>query len=148
MNIIEAVRQAVETFPKIAEVCNEVHIDFTEPEPTGYGLTSIGDKLISEDILGNQERQHSFLLYSVFSGINDYERLANSSVLVELTYWLEQRTDIQIESQCGGSEAVGTITKITAENGMICSVSPENPGDGIQYQLQITAFYTVEKRGI
>lgn len=148
MNIIEAVRQAVENFPKIAEVCNEVHIDFTEPEPTSYGLTSIGDKLISEDILGNQERQHSFLLYSIFSGINDYERLANSSVLLELTQWLEQQTDIEVKSICDGCEAVGTITKITAENGMIYSVSPENPGDGIQYQLQITAFYTVEKRGI
>ena len=41
MNIIEAVRQAVESFPKIAKVCNEVHIDFTDPEPTSYGLTSI-----------------------------------------------------------------------------------------------------------
>ena len=78
INIIETVRDILENFPKISEVCNEIHIDFADPEPTSYGLTSTGDSLIKEDILGNQTRQHTFMLYSTFSGINDYERLLNS----------------------------------------------------------------------
>ena len=61
MNIIETVRSILESFPKISDVCNEVHIDFADPEPTSYGLSSTGDELISEDVLGNQKRQHKRL---------------------------------------------------------------------------------------
>ena len=88
MNIIEKVRSILESFPKISEVCNSIHIDFTDPEPTSYGLSSTGDDLIVEDVLGNQRRQHSFMLYTTYSSMNDYERLSNSAVLLELSVWL------------------------------------------------------------
>lgn len=39
MNIIEAVRALLMKFPKISDVVGEVHIDFTDPEPTSYGLS-------------------------------------------------------------------------------------------------------------
>lgn len=144
MNIIEKVREILQSFPKISEICNEIHVDFADPEPTSYGLSSIGDSLVREDILGNQIRQHTFMLYSTFSAYNDYERLSNSTALLELSHWLNTQTDQEVKSKIGEETFAGTITKLTAENGMLYSVSQENLVDGIQYQLQIIAEYTVE----
>lgn len=128
MNIIEKVREILQNFPKIQEVCNTVHVDFTDPEPTSYGLSSVGDSLVKSYILGSQIRQHNFFLYSIFSSINNYERLENSSVLLELSQWLEKQIDDE-------------IIKISAENGQLFAVPQENELDGWQYQLQIVAQY-------
>lgn len=128
MNIIERIREILQGFQKIREVCNAVHVDFTDPVPTSYGLSSVGDSLIKSDILGGQLRQHNFFLYSTFSSISDYERLENSSVLLELSQWLEKQTDEK-------------IIKITAENGQLFAIPQENELDGWQYQLQIIVQY-------
>lgn len=145
MNIIETVRTILESFPKISEVCNEVHIDFADPEPTSYGLSSTGDELVTEDILGNQLRQHSFMLYTTYSSLNDYERLSNSTALLELGLWLKEQTGFEVESTVGSTVYNGRLEKLTAANGMLISVPQENEMDGVQYQLQIIAEYTVEK---
>ena len=145
MNIIEKVRSILESFPKISEVCNEVHIDFADPEPTSYGLSSAGDELIREDIIGDQLRQHSFMLYTTYSSVNDYERLHNSSALLELGVWLEQQTDCEVETVIGSDTYTGTIEKLTASNGMLYNVPQDNEQDGVQYQLQIIAEYTVRR---
>ena len=145
MNVIEKVREILQSFPKISEICSEIHVDFADPEPTSYGLSSIGDSLVREDILGNQLRQHTFILYSTFSAYNDYERMNNSTALLELSYWLESHKDSGIETKIGNKTFAGNITKLTAENGMLYSVPQDNLADGVQYQLQIIAEYTVEK---
>lgn len=144
MNIIEKMIEILESFPKIATVCNEIHIEFADPEPTSYGLSSTGDSLIKEDVLGNQLRQHSFLLYSTFSGINDFERQENSTALLELSQWLHDQTGGEVVSSYDGETRTGIITEIRAENGMLYSVPQENTLDGVQYQLQIVVKYTVE----
>lgn len=144
INIIETVREILESFPKISEVCNEIHIDFADPEPTSYGLTSTGDSLIKEDVLGNQTRQHTFMLYSTFSGINDYERLLNSSVLTELSQWLSVKKGDIVLSQIGDDVYRGELLSIKTENGMLYEVPQENNIDGLQYQLQLVAEYTIE----
>lgn len=145
MNIIEKVREILESFPKIAEVCNSVHIDFADPEPTSYGLSSTGDELIREDILGGQLRQHSFMLYTTYSSINDYERLHNSSALLELGLWLKEQTGSEVETLISDESCTGTLEKLTAANGMLYNVPQENELDGVQYQLQIIAEYTVRR---
>lgn len=137
-------REILESFPKISEVCNEIHIDFADPEPTSYGLTSTGDSLIKEDVLGNQTRQHTFMLYSTFSGINDYERLLNSSVLTELSQWLSVKKGDIVLSQIGDDVYRGELLSIRAENGTLYEVPQENNIDGLQYQLQLVAEYTIE----
>lgn len=137
MNIIEAVRELLIEFPKISEVVGEVHIDFTDPTPASYGLSSTDDSLIKEDILGGQLRQHTFMLYTTYSSMNDYERLSNSSVLTELGIWLGQRKNVPVDG--------GRITKITTGSGMLITVPQENEFDGVQYQLQIIAEYTQEE---
>lgn len=143
MNIIEKVRDILQSFPKISEVCNEIHIDFADPEPTSYGLSSTGDSLVTEDVLGNQKRQHSFLLYTTYSSINDYERLNNSTALLELSAWLSTQTPAEVETVIDDETYTGEITKLTAANGMLYDVPQENELDGVQYQLQIIAEYTV-----
>lgn len=145
MNIIEKVRAILESFPKISEVCNSIHIDFADPEPTSYGLSSTGDELITEDILGNQLRQHSFMLYTTYSSINDYERLNNSSALAELSAWLHDQTGSEVETTIGSDTYTGTLEKLNAYNGMLVAVPQENALDGVQYQLQIIAEYTVRR---
>lgn len=145
MNIIEKVREILESFPKISEVCNEVHIDFADPTPTSYGLSSIGDSLISEDIVGNQKRQHSFILYSTYSSINDYERLHNSTALLELGVWLRDQVDEEVETVIGDTTYSGEITTLTTDNGMLYNIPQENEMNGVQYQIQIVAEYTVRR---
>ena len=144
INIIETVRDILESFPKISQICNEIHIDFADPEPTSYGLTSTGDSLVKEDVLGNQTRQHTFMLYSVFSGINDYERLVNSSVLTELAQWLSKKSGDIVLSEIGANTHTGELMSIKAENGMLFDVPQGNDTDGIMYRLQLVAEYTIE----
>ena len=140
MNILETVRDLLQSFPEIGEVVGEIHIDFADPEPTSYGLASEGDTLLSEDILGNQTRQHSFMLYSTFSGINDFERLQNSGALLRLTHWLSAQRNLPVEHD----GKPGLLLSVRAENGMLYAVPQENAADGMQYQLQIIAVYTIE----
>lgn len=139
-DIIETVRDLLVRFPEIADVVGEIHIDFADPEPTSYGLTSEGDTLLAEDVLGNQTRQHSFMLYSTFSGINDFERLQNSGALLRLTHWLAQQRDIPVLHE----GHTGVMRSVRAENGMLYNVPQENAADGMQYQLQLIAEYTIE----
>ena len=139
-DIIETVRDLLERFPEISAVVGKIHIDFADPEPTSYGLTSEGDTLLAEDVLGNQTRQHSFMLYSTFSGINDFERLQNSGALLRLTHWLAQQRNIPVTHE----GHTGAVKSIRAENGMLYNVPQENAADGMQYQLQIIAEYTIE----
>ena len=147
MNIIETMRDILVKFPRICEICNEVHIDFADPEPTSYGLSSVGDSLVKKDILGNQRRRHSFMLYSTFSGINDYERLMNSSALLELSAWLEMQKGAAVTSIIGDTKYCGEILEIRAANGMLYAVPQEHSADGVQYQLQINADYSVKIGG-
>ena len=141
MNIVELVKSILREFPKI----KELHFDYSENEVDSYGLYSTGDTLIKEDILGNQTRQHTFALYTVYQSFNDYDRLANSGVLLELQMWLEQYADEQkISVTVGDSELKGTLTKLSCANGMVYSIPDENLNSGVQYQLQITADYKIE----
>lgn len=144
MNIIETMRDILQRFPKISEMLGTVHVDFTGTTPDSYGLSPIGDSLLSEDILGNQRRSHTFLLYAVFSAINDYERLANSGILLELSLWMQQQTGCQVNTMIDGTEYRGELTKITTDNGMLYDIPEENRISGVQYQLQIVAEYTIE----
>lgn len=145
MNIIETVKDLLQRFPKISEVCNDVHVDFTEAETDSYGLSPTGDTLLFEDVLGNQTRQHTFTLYAVYQSLNDYDRLANSGVLLELQMWLEREgTGMSISAEVGNETFTGTVKKIVCSNGMVYAVPQENMTDGVMYQLQINAQYTIE----
>lgn len=141
MNIIETMQAVLEEFPKI----NSLHIDYNENAPDEYGLYPTGDKLVKEDILGNQERSHTFILYADFQSFNDYDRLSNSGTLLELQQWLERYADGQlITATVGDKELTGKLKKITCYNGMLFSIPDNNINSAVCYQLQITADYTIE----
>lgn len=135
MNVIEAVKSTLETYSEISAVCNSIHVDFSSNEPTDYGLSSVSDSKLSEDILGNQTRSNTFLMYSTFSSINDYERLKNSSSLLNLGYYLDSQRNISIDN--------GEIESISVGNGMLYDVPEENDVNGVRYHLQIIATYKI-----
>lgn len=148
MNIIETTKKILSDYNKISEFSNGVQIDFTTNEPTNFGLSSIGDTLLKEDVLGNKKRKHSFVLYAVNQAYEDYDRLANSSFLLELTYWLENQKGQEIDVVIGDSIKKGEITKIYTANAMIYDVPTGNLNDGVMYQIQIYVEYKVKGEDI
>ena len=141
MNIIELVQSILRDFPKIGQL----HVDYNEDAPNEFGLYPTGDTLVKEDILGNQTRRHTFILYAVFQSFNDYDRLMNSGTLLELQMWLERQADNQeIEITVDNKTITGNLTKLTCANGMLYNIPDDNMNSGVQYQLQITAEYKTE----
>lgn len=143
-NVIETVRELLAGFPRIAEVLGTLHVDFSDGGQDSYSLSPTGDTLLSEDIIGNQRRQHTFLLTASYSAINDYERISSSGVLLELAVWLSHQRDIPVETTVNGEVFPGEITRMTAANGMLYAVPQENSANTYMYQLTITAEYTVD----
>ncbi len=140
MNIIELVKSILQEFPKI----NDLHIDYNEASPDEFGLYPTGDTLVKDDILGNQTRQHKFILYAVYQSFNDYDRLANSGTLLELQMWLERHANNQeVSITVDNRELAGTLTKLTCANGMLYEIPDGNMNSGVMYQLQITADYII-----
>lgn len=143
MNIIEAVRKLLSEFPRINEISGTVHIDFANSEPDSYSLSSVGDELVKEDIIGNPIRQHTFYFYSVWQSYNDFDRLNNSGAMLELADFLERHgRGLAITADIDGKEYPGEIKKLTASNGMLFEIPPELSG-GVRYQLQIIAEYKI-----
>lgn len=144
MNIIELVKDILLDFPKISAVCNDIHVDFNTDIPTDYGLSSTGDTLVSEDVIGGQIRQHNLILYAVYQSLNDYDRMNNSGTLLELQMWLERNANEQAVSITAGTTTyTGKLTNLTCANGMIYNIPNENTNDAVQYQLQISAQYSI-----
>jgi len=147
MTIIDFMRQKLSEYPKIQEFLagEELHIDFTDPDATSYGLSSSGDALIKEDVLGNQHRRHNFVLYAVNQSFTDYCRLANSNFLLELAYWLERLPEedgIQVDI---GEEKIlsGKFLKATTANAMAMQPMGATVNDGVLYQIQIYVNYEI-----
>lgn len=144
MNIIETVKNIIMEYPNVNQVCNDIHVDFTEEKSDNYGLSSTGDMLVSEDIIGNQLRQHNFALYAVWMAQADYDRMINSGVLLDLHYWLEHRTYTETVSvEICGENYTGKIERMTCSNGMLYEIE-ENFNGKVVYQIQLAAQYKIE----
>lgn len=151
MTIIDFMRKKLTEYPKISEFLSgdDIHIDFTEPDPVNYGLSSNGDSLIKEDLLGNQIRQHGFVMYAVGQSFTDYSRLANSNFLLELSYWLEHLDEEDgITVVIGDHEIPARFLKATTANAMSMGWMGETVNDGVMYQIQIYAQYKIESEEI
>ena len=140
MNIIETIQAALASFPNI----NELHIDYNDDAPDNFGLYPTGDRVVVQDIIGNQIRNHNFILYADFLSFNDYLRLQNSNMLLELQYWLERYPNNQaVTATIDGAEYTGALTKITCSNGMLFSIPDGNMNTAVRYTLQIAAEYQI-----
>lgn len=147
MTIIDFMREKLTSYPKISEFMGDadIHIDFTDPDPINYGLSSTGDSLIREDVLGNQIRQHNFVMYAVAQSFTDYNRLANSNFLLELAYWLERLPEEDgLSVDIDGQTLTGKFLKATTANAMAMQPMTEDINDGVLYQIQIYARYKIE----
>lgn len=141
MNIIEKMKAVLDEYPGV----ERLHVDYQQNAPDSFGLYSTGDRRISEDVLGGQIRQHTFILYAAFQSFNDYDRLANTGVLLDLQLFLEQYADEQpLTFTVCGSERRGVLRSITCANGMLFNIPDNNMNTAVQYQLQLTAEYTIE----
>jgi len=139
---VEVVKQILTECTLISQFTNEVHTDFTDETDKNYGISSTGDSLVKKDILGNQTRQCNLTLYAVSSSVNDYERLQNSTFLVDLGIYLESIKGNTITQAVGDIELSGKVLSIRCNNGMAWEAS-EN-GQVIKYQLQLQAQYNLE----
>ena len=144
MNILEKVKEILTEYPKMSEFCNGIHTDFTENKPGNFGLYPNGDAILKTDILGGQKRKHSFVLYANNQSFNDFERIANSTFLLELAYWLATVKNVPITVTVGNEEREGIITKLSSANGMMLAAPTGDINDGVTYQLQIYAEYKVK----
>lgn len=79
--------------------------------------------------------------------MNDFDRMSNSGVLLELQMWLESYADKHRDTTFAtiteGEERTGVLEKLTCANGMIYAIPNENTNDTVQYQLQIAAQYQI-----
>lgn len=144
MNIIERVKDVLNNYSGISAFSNDVHIDYTDSEPTNFGISSSGDMLIKKDILGNQTRQHNFVLYAINQSFNDFDRLQNSTFLLDLNYFLETVKGQEVEATVNGVVETGKIKRMWSANGMIYDI-PDGNLDAVTYQLQIYAEYTLKE---
>lgn len=144
MNVIERMKQVLMEFPKLSQlaVAGGMHIDFTEDDTENYSLSSIGDRLVKKDILGNQTRCNDMILYVVTGNVNDAGRLSSSSLLLELGYYLEGQRGMSVTGTIGETELPGKIRSITATNGMAYTISED--GQYLTYQMQLKVIYTLE----
>lgn len=150
MTIIDFMRQKLMEYPQISEFLGEddIHIDFTDSSPVNYGLSSTGDSLIKEDLLGNQIRQHNFILYAVGQSFTDYNRLANSNFLLELSYWLERLPEEGLAITMKYQKLKGKFLKATTANAMSMGLMGETIDQGVMYQIQIYAQYKIESEDL
>lgn len=133
MNIIEEVKSLINRAPNIHDFSSGLYIDYTEQTPGNFGLFSNGETVLKKFINGTELHQHNFVLYATNQAYNDYDRLNNSSFLLDLTNYLHGLRNIETDN--------GTIEKITCANGMVFSVPSGDFESGCTYQLQINAIY-------
>ncbi len=144
MNIIEAVKDILSKYKRINEFTDGVQIDFTSNKNENCGLFSIGDQLIKRDILDNQKRKNNFVLYAVSQSLNDFDRLNNSTFLLELGYYLDSIKNIEITANINGTERPGKITKMSCSNGMLYDVLEGDINNFVRYQIQISVEYEIK----
>ena len=136
-------RQVLTNYPNIADfIRGEVHIDFNEEEDHNYGLSSTNDSLLKKDILGNQTRTNNMVLYATNQSANDYDRLQNSTFLLDLGYYLEIVKGQKVTATINGVEMNGQVQSVFIANAMAWGKSED--GQYITYQLQIKVNYTLE----
>ena len=99
-------------------------------------MSSVGDELVRGYVTGKELRQHNFVLYAVQDSFNTFKRLANSTFLLELGYWLKDKKNIEVDE--------GRITSIRASNGMAYEIPTGDIMDGVRYQIQIFVQYEKE----
>ncbi len=135
-------KKVLTDYPHISDFINgEVHVDFTEESDNVYGISSTNDSLLKKDILGNQTRTNNMVLYATNQSANDFDRLNNSTFLLDLGYYLETVKGQEVTATINDVEMSGHIQSVSIANAMAWGKSED--GQYITYQLQIKVNYTL-----
>lgn len=143
MNICEAVKNLLESCPFLKNY-SAIGVDSFDNKPGGSGIMSLGDELLSENIVGDQTRRHSFVFYACAAAYTDEQRAFNTGMLYNTELWLKDKKGQPVQSDDGNQ---GKITKISTANAMAYEVQDETCTNGITYQIQIYAEYTLTEKG-
>lgn len=142
MNVIERLKDMLSDCPLMDDF-NDGHVDYTEAEPGNFGIFNVGTTKLKEDVLGNATYISNFTLYANNMAYDDMTRLANSSWLLDMSYWLNNQKDLDIEVEIEGETKKGVISKIDSSNAMMFRYPTGNPADGVDYQIQIKVTYKI-----
>lgn len=142
MTVIDLVKQIVTEYPQIQQFTNYVSVDFTKDDDPNYGLSPVGDSLVSKTILGHEKRQINFSLYAVDVAYEDYNRLNNSNFLLELGYWLDEHEEVGTVHETSNKKYNIILDKLRCANAMMFQLQDNDINKPVMYQLQITANYT------
>ena len=90
-------------------------------------------------------RSHNFVLYAINQAFTDYDRITNSSFFLDLNYWLEREAKGQeVIATINEQVLKGKLISLSSANGMLFSIPTGDIMDGVTYQIQIYAQYTIE----
>lgn len=134
MQVLEKVRQWVQTFPKWEEG-QLLYIDYTAAVPGNTGLYPMGMELVGrhEDIVGSVTVQcrYRFSLYRVVAGQEDRED--DAAWLMEFQNWVQEQSILGLAPTFGD---VPARERIRAEKGRLKEGS--QTGAGV-YAVELTA---------
>lgn len=145
MNIQDAVKKVIKDFNRINEFSDNIQTDFADDADGSVGLYGAGDALIRYDVLGNMRCKSDFHLYAVNQAANNYDRLNNSSFLLELGYYLRTIKDIPITAIVNGEERRGIMKSIDCSNAMLFSRMEGDMNRNVMYQIPIKTEYIIYK---
>lgn len=141
-SVIETIRQIL-TECELMDEFNGVHVDYTESGAGNAGIFPTNPRKISEDLVGNQRWQINFSLLVDRAAYEDYDRLANSDFLLQLTYYMNSQKNISVIENVNGTERSGKITNIAASNALLFAVPTGDINDGVRYSLQLQVTYMI-----
>ena len=92
MSLLGAVQTYLKTYSELADGA-PVWVDFLGSDGTQYSVIPLpGARIISEDIIGNTEREFPFAFQSMESTADDLERLETAGFYESFADWLESQS--------------------------------------------------------
>lgn len=143
MNIVELIRSITTEYLKSSNLTDEIHIDYTvdDGNTENVGIFTVGDTKIGEDILGNETRRNSIVMYLVRQASEDCERLENASFLINMADAFDNIREDFYDVDIGEGENIkhGKLKSIACSNSMLYGRTT-GTGDPV-YQIQLLATY-------
>lgn len=92
MSVLSAVITYLKTYTELADGA-PVWVDFIGNDPRQYSVVPLpGARIVTEDILGNTEREFPFAFQSMESTADDLERLETVAFFETFAAWLESQS--------------------------------------------------------
>ena len=135
MSIIGGIKSYLQTCPHLQEFIG-AYVDFTEDDPSNYGIMPAGDVTLQKYI-GGAKKQYNFVLYAREFTFEDIQRLENCEFLEHLSDWIFTQDQKKNFPFIGSDKQP---SRIQCANGFLFNLDEEN-GDRGLYQIQFQLFY-------